>query len=304
MRLIDQHVIRAVHAQSAIRSRTHDPVRGQTVLFLERDHRFLGTRAEDAVRLQKKLEREKEEAEKERQRAERRAANPDGITENTSKKKLAQKQQKEADAAKAAAAKEYAAKKGLPTEPEAEEEDQAQKPDEKKKFRLRPWLMILAAAALFVLGIIFLPSVGHEKGGYTIDWFEQETANEPGQAYIHIYTKTELPVAVKQQTEESTPVWEYNLFFKEENGVGVTVDELTRVRFYKKGKTDIYAQTTDVFGENNGGKPSYISGREFRRLTYGCRADSKSVGDGWMLRGTDDKGRKVCFRVYIPFETQ
>ena len=74
-----------------------------------------------AVRLQKKLEREKEEAEKERQRAERRAANPDGITENTSKKKLAQKQQKEADAAKAAAAKEYAARKGLPTEPETEE---------------------------------------------------------------------------------------------------------------------------------------------------------------------------------------
>ena len=105
------------------------------------------------------------------------------------------------------------------TEPEAEEEDQAQKPDEKKKFRLRPWLMILAAAALFVLVIIFLPSVGHEKGGYTIDWFEQETANEPGQAYIRIYTKTELPVAVKQQTEESTPVLEYNLFFKEENGV-------------------------------------------------------------------------------------
>ena len=67
------------------------------------------------------LEREKEEAEKERQRAERRAANPDGITENTSKKKLAQKQQKEADAAKAAAAKEYAARKGLPTEPETEE---------------------------------------------------------------------------------------------------------------------------------------------------------------------------------------
>ena len=68
--------------------------------------------AEDAERLAKALEQEKIEAEKERQRAERRAANPDGITENTSKKKLQQKQQRENEAAKAAAAKEYAAKKG------------------------------------------------------------------------------------------------------------------------------------------------------------------------------------------------
>ena len=68
---------------------------------------------EDAVRLQKALEREKEEAEKERIRAERRAANPDGITDNTSKKKLQQKQRAEEQAAKAAAAREYNAKKGI-----------------------------------------------------------------------------------------------------------------------------------------------------------------------------------------------
>ena len=69
--------------------------------------------AEDAVRLQIAMEEEAAEAEKERIRAERRAANPDGITQNTSKKKLQQKQQREAEAAKAAAAKEYAAKKGI-----------------------------------------------------------------------------------------------------------------------------------------------------------------------------------------------
>ena len=69
--------------------------------------------AEDAVRLQKYLEEERLEAEKERIRAERRAANPDGITTNTSKKKL-NKQQREMEAAeKAAAAKEFAAKKGI-----------------------------------------------------------------------------------------------------------------------------------------------------------------------------------------------
>ena len=75
---------------------------------------------EDALRLQKALEQEELEKEKERIRAARRAANPDGITENTSKKKLQQKQQKEEAEAKAAAAKEYAAKKGLVVE-DAEE---------------------------------------------------------------------------------------------------------------------------------------------------------------------------------------
>ena len=79
--------------------------------------------AEDAIRLQKAMEEEQAELERERIRAERRAANPDGITENTSKKKLQQKQQREQEAAKAAAKKEFNAKRGIveeePEEPEA-----------------------------------------------------------------------------------------------------------------------------------------------------------------------------------------
>ena len=86
-------------------------------VYLTRKYRKIYD-AEDAVRLKKALEEERIEAEKERIRAEKRAANPDGITENTSKKKLQQKQQKEAEAAKAAAAKEYAMKKGLAEEAE------------------------------------------------------------------------------------------------------------------------------------------------------------------------------------------
>ena len=88
-------------------------------VFLTKHYRKIYD-AEDAVRLQRAMEEEAAEAEKERIRAERRAANPDGITQNTSKKKLQQKQQREAEAAKAAAAKEYAAKKGIfEDEPEA-----------------------------------------------------------------------------------------------------------------------------------------------------------------------------------------
>lgn len=77
--------------------------------------------AEDAVRLQKALEEERLEAEKERVRAERRAANPEGITANTSKKKLQKQQREQEQAAKAAAAKEYAAKKGIVVEEAGEE---------------------------------------------------------------------------------------------------------------------------------------------------------------------------------------
>lgn len=72
--------------------------------------------AEDAERLKKALEEEAIEAEKERVRAERRAANPEGITANTSKKKIQQAKQREEEAAKAAAAKEYAAKRGIVVE--------------------------------------------------------------------------------------------------------------------------------------------------------------------------------------------
>ena len=75
---------------------------------------------EDAIRLQRHLEEERIEAEKERIRAERRAANPDGITSNTSKKKLQKQLRDQEQAAKAAAAKEYAAKKGVSVDEEEE----------------------------------------------------------------------------------------------------------------------------------------------------------------------------------------
>ena len=78
--------------------------------------------AEDAERLKRHLEEEALEAEKERVRAEKRAANPDGITENTSKKKLQKKQQAAEEAAKAAAKREYDAKKGIVDEDAPEKE--------------------------------------------------------------------------------------------------------------------------------------------------------------------------------------
>ena len=79
---------------------------------------------EDAERLKRAMEQEALEAEKERVRAERRAANPEGQTQNTSKKKLQKQQQLEEAAAKAAAKKEYDARRGI-VEEETEEKTTA-----------------------------------------------------------------------------------------------------------------------------------------------------------------------------------
>lgn len=85
--------------------------------------------AEDAERLKRRLEQDRIEAEKERQRAERRAANPDGITENTSKKKMQKKQREQEQAERAAATREYAARKGLLVEQEEAQETMSGIPD-------------------------------------------------------------------------------------------------------------------------------------------------------------------------------
>ena len=69
--------------------------------------------AEDAIKLQRKMELDAIEAEKERIRAERRAANPDGQTQNTSKKKLQKAEAAKLAAEKAAALKEYNARHGI-----------------------------------------------------------------------------------------------------------------------------------------------------------------------------------------------
>ena len=70
--------------------------------------------AEDAVRQEQAAKRRAEEAEKELQRQLRREQNPDGITENISKKKIRQQEKEAAEKA----AREYAAKKNPALEKE------------------------------------------------------------------------------------------------------------------------------------------------------------------------------------------
>ena len=91
-------------------------------IFLTRHYRKIYD-AEDAVKIQRKMELDAIEAEKERIRAERRAANPEGQTQNTSKKKLQKAEAAKLAAEKAASLREYNAKHGIFEEEEAPKTD-------------------------------------------------------------------------------------------------------------------------------------------------------------------------------------
>ena len=91
-------------------------------IFLTRHYRKIYD-AEDAIKIQRKMELDAIEAEKERIRAERRAANPAGQTQNTSKKKLQKAEAAKLAAEKAAALREYNAKHGIFEEEEAPKTD-------------------------------------------------------------------------------------------------------------------------------------------------------------------------------------
>ena len=91
-------------------------------IFLTRHYRKIYD-AEDAIKIQRKMELDAIEAEKERIRAERRAANPEGQTQNTSKKKLQKAEAAKLAAEKAAALREYNAKHGIFEEEEAPKTD-------------------------------------------------------------------------------------------------------------------------------------------------------------------------------------
>lgn len=173
----------------------------------------------------------------------------------------------------------------------------------RKLFLSRKTAFIAVALAGFLFVMLYVPHIGKDKSGYTVEWFQQPQQREEGKAYIAFTTHTTLPVPIEQQTAETTPTWNYTIYVKEQNGVGVTIDELTTVTFLKNGKNMVYAKTVDVFGERNGGRKSYIGANEIRRIQIRNLADQQMIGAGWLIRGTDDNGNEVCFRAYFPFET-
>ena len=67
----------------------------------------------------------------------------------------------------------------------------------RKLFLSRKTAFIAVALAGFLFVMLYVPHIGKDKSGYTVEWFQQPQQREDGKAYIAFTTHTTLPVPIE-----------------------------------------------------------------------------------------------------------
>ncbi|MBR2925075.1 MAG: helix-turn-helix transcriptional regulator [Clostridia bacterium] len=190
-------------------------------------------------------------------------------------------------------------------QPEAEPgQAEPQPPEDTQPERriIRPPWLVWAAAGLALLLCVLLAVhwlVPNARSPYTIEWFSQVQTPEPGCAAVRTYS-LESPAKARQNRPEATPMYQFPIFMKEENGVGCTIHEIVLVYF--KGNRVLYIDSLaqDDFEDNSLGTP-YIAANEYRRMGRSWFAGPET-GIGFWIRGIDDNGNPFESKYYLPLE--
>ena len=134
----------------------------------------------------------------------------------------------------------------LPAGPEAEEAEAAEAlpaedaeetalPDPapvKRRPSLRQLLLIAAALLVLLVGtgtVVCLRSQP-EPSIYTAAWFMEQPPAAENAAFLHTYC-LESPIQARQRRPDATPMYQFSIYIREENGVGCTMDSITLVYF-------------------------------------------------------------------------
>lgn len=188
--------------------------------------------------------------------------------------------------------------KEMPEQAEQNHPEPAQpKKKASRKRRLMAAAVILAAGVMMVIQWI-VPS---EKSPYTIEWFSQEQAAEEGKAFVRTYS-LEVPVKARQNRPEATPIYQFGVFMKEENGVGCTIHDITLVYFSGTKVTFIDSLAQEDFIHFSLGSP-YIGANQYRRIAISIPAE-KETGVGFWISGIDDNGHEFESKYYLPLEKE
>jgi len=163
------------------------------------------------------------------------------------------------------------------------------------------WLTWAVVGVVLLLGVLLAVHwlVPNARSPYTIEWFSQVQTPEPGCAAVRTYS-LESPAKARQNRPEATPMYQFPLFMKEENGVGCTIQEIVLVYF--KGNRVLYIDSLaqDDFEDNSLGTP-YIAANEYRRMGRSWFAGPET-GIGFWIRGIDDNGNPFESKYYLPLE--
>ena len=171
----------------------------------------------------------------------------------------------------------------------------------KRRLSLRQLLLI--AAALLVLlvgtGTVVCLRTQPEPSGYTAAWFMEQPPAAENAAFLHTYC-LESPSRARQRRPDATPMYQFSIYIREENGVGCTMDSITLVYFCGDRVLLVDALAQEDFIKLGLVTP-YLAGNHMRCITMGMPA-GEDTGIGIHITGTDDNGNPMESRCYLPLE--
>lgn len=162
-----------------------------------------------------------------------------------------------------------------------------------------PWRMLCAASAALLIVVVLavcwlFPA---KKETYTLDWFLQAQTAEEGKTFVRTYSP-EAPIKARHNRQEATPIYQFSVFMKEENGVGCTIEDVTLVYFSGKKVTLVDSLAQEDFLFINLGS-SYLGANQCRRMALNFPAENET-GIGFWISGIDDNGHEFESRCYLP----
>ena len=171
------------------------------------------------------------------------------------------------------------------------------------KRRLTLGQMLLMAAMLVVLlvgtGTVVCLRTTPEPSGYTVAWFTEQPPAAENAAFLHTYS-LEAPIQARQRRPDATPMYQFSIYIREENGVGCTMDSITLVYFSGDRVLVVDALAQEDFIKLGLVTP-YLAGNHIRRINMGMPA-GEDTGIGIHITATDDNGNTLESRCYLPLE--
>ncbi|MEG0494273.1 MAG: helix-turn-helix transcriptional regulator [Clostridia bacterium] len=167
-------------------------------------------------------------------------------------------------------------------------------------------VLMLAAAVLLAGVVILLCSLNQtasDNSGYSLAWFQQEQQNEANKAFVRLYTHTPVVKAMRG-SPGATPMRNYSIHMKEENGIGFTVERADCVYFNGQKVLMMITETEDCFHEFLSKTSTRIGASQYRQHHFVEVADRETTGLGYVMYGTDDNGNELSFHTYLSFENE